>query len=74
MPYSGRISTETGFHFAQSKQINRIFPTVEMVLVVQVTGFGGIMPVFADILPGVERGTGVSRKGAKTQGRQVGRG
>ena len=53
MPYSGRISTETGFHFAQSKQINRIFPTVEMVLVVQVTGFGGIMSVFAEILPGV---------------------
>jgi hypothetical protein len=74
MPYFGRISTETGFHFAQSKQINRIFPTVEMVLVVQVTGVGGIMPVFAEILPGVERGTGVSRKGAKTQGSQVGRG
>ena len=52
MPYSEWFSTETGFHFAQSKQINTIFPTVEMALVVRVRRVGGIMPIFADILPG----------------------
>ena len=52
MPYSEWFSTETGFHFAQTKQINTIFPAVEMVLVVRVRRVGGIMPIVADILPG----------------------
>ncbi len=52
MPYSEWFSTETGFHFAQTKQINTIFPAVEMVLVVWVRRVEGIMPIFADILPG----------------------